>query len=115
MQTFAVDSNNDLFLTNGSITLAYDVYAVENVAKNAAQAQLGEMVLNTEQGIPNFQVVWVGTPNIPQFEIALRNTLLQISNVTGISSLTTTIANNVLYYTAVILTTYGAATANGGL
>jgi hypothetical protein len=113
-QTFATDSNNDLYLGNdGNIVIDNNLLAVRDICANAAKAQLGEMVLAVDQGIPNFQSVWSGNPNIAQFEAALRTTLSNIENVVRIIELDTQINSDILSYHAVILTTYGQIIING--
>jgi len=115
-QTFAVNSNNDLYLdNNGNIAIATGVDAVSFDCQFAAKTQLGEMVLFTNQGIPNFQVVWVGSPNIAQFEAALRIAILNVPGVVDILNLSISFNDNILSYEITILTIYGEAYLNGRL
>lgn len=116
VRSLAVNSNNDIYVgKDGNLAIAYDIEATLFACAQAAKAQFGEMVLAVNQGIPNFQTVWVGAPNIPQFEAYLRAAILAVSGVVRIINLTTTIANNVLSYRIVILTNFGQAilTSNG--
>jgi hypothetical protein len=110
-KTFSVNSNNDLYLDEfGNIAFAYDLTAISQQCQQAAKTLLGEMVYNINQGIPYFQVLWIGTPNIAQYTSALRNAFLAVDGVLEVVELLTTQTNNTLSYTALIRTTYG----NGG-
>lgn len=118
VQTFAVNENNDLYIDdNGNIAIVYNQEAILQACKQAALTLLGEMVLQTNQGIPYMQAVWVGVPSIPAFEGALRASWLSVSGVTGISQLTTivgpymppgtNISITALSYSATINTIFG--------
>jgi len=120
VQTFAVNSDNDLYIdAQGNLAIVYDLQAVLQACKQAALTLLGEMVLQTTQGIPYLTAVWVGTPNIPAFEGALRTSWLAIQGVTGIIELNTviqpytvpgtTIPITALSYSATIDTLFGSA------
>lgn len=112
--TLAVNENNDIYLdANGNLALATGIDAVLILCARAAKAQLGEMVLNTDQGMPNFQTIWNGSPNVAQFEAALRRTLLQVVDVLGVTGIDVALTNNVLRYTATIITAYGEGVING--
>lgn len=119
VQTFGVNFNNDLFIDpqTGNLAIVYDITAVSQACKQAALTLLGEMVLQTNQGIPYFSAVWVGVPNIPAFEGALRSAWLAIQGVVGVSALTTrigpytvpgtTVPITALSYSATIDTIFG--------
>lgn len=113
-QTFATNSNNDLYIGNdGNLVIFTGINAVLQACSNAAKAQLGEMVLAIDQGVPNFQLIWKGAPNIPQWEAALITTLEEVDGVDHVESVTVTIINNVLTYIATIVTIYGTGEING--
>lgn len=115
-KTFATNANNDLYIgSDGNLVIHTGLLAVRDACSTAAKAQLGEMVLDINRGIPNFQTIWIGAPNIPQFETALRNTLQAVADVVEVISLTININSGVLSYTAVILTTYGQTFISGFL
>lgn len=106
--TVSADSNNDLFIgADGSLALVSGIEAVLQAAQQAAQTQLGEMVFATDQGIPNFQTVWNGAPNLSQFEAYLRRALLAVDGVVSVLDLVTTQSNNALSYRVTIQTIYG--------
>ena len=116
-----IAGTNDLFLNDaGNIAIAGSTQtnadqlnAVLMACATAAKAQLGEMVLQTNVGVPNFQLIWNGVPNIPQWRAALIAILRSVEGVVDVLSLTTSQATqNVLSYQAVILTQYGQGVVN---
>jgi hypothetical protein len=113
-RVFTVDENNDLVIgTDGKLSISADLDATMQACQQAAQAQLGEMILAVDQGVPNFETIWNGAPTTTQFEAYLRRQILAVDGVLDIVSLETSIANNVLNYTIVILTRYGEGAING--
>jgi hypothetical protein len=111
---FAVDENDDLYLDDaGNIAIVTGLEAVLQNCAHAVKAQLGEMILQTDQGMPDFQVIWNGNPNVSQFEASLREIILAQPNVISISELTTVINNNILSYTITIVTDFGEGAING--
>ena len=81
--------------------------------QTASLAQLGEMVLATTSGLPNFQAVWTGAPNLALWRQYLLNTLLGVEGVLAVSDLTVDRTGGVLSYRATIETTFGKTTVNG--
>lgn len=113
-QTFSVNSSNDLFLgIDGNISISYNIQAVLENCAHVVKVRLGEVALNTDQGIPYFEVVWNGVPNLIQFESAVRDALLQVEGVVEVVSFRTSIVDDALTYLAVIRTIYGEGTING--
>lgn len=122
MQTLSANVNNDLpgvayddiYLNSvGNISLSFDLQAVLEACAQAAQTVLGEIIFNVNQGIPFFQTVWNGVPNIPQYTAALRLAFLNVPNVVEVVSLMTSQLSNELQYTAVIRTVYGSGGISG--
>jgi len=112
--TFSIDQNNDLYLgSSRNLALASDLQAVLFVCQNAAQAIKGEMIFRPESGMPNFEAVWAGSPNIPAWEAAFRARVLTVDGVTGIKSFTGYRDGNSMRYTAEIITVYGTGAING--
>lgn len=121
-QCFAVDKKNDLFIgIKGNLAIVGALEATLQACAHSAKAILGEMVLNTNLGLPNFETIWVGVPNVAQWEAALRVAFQSVAGVIQVQSITITqveekkgnITNNALAYTATILTIYGTGTLNG--
>ncbi len=115
-QTLGVNSSNDLYIgANGNLVVLQGQNAVEAACQSASLAQLGEMVLATLAGIPNFQAVWVGTPNLAIFQSYLRQTIENVNGVLSVVSLSSSVSQNTLSYNAKISTIYGLAEINGAI
>lgn len=113
-KTFSTDDNNDLFISpDGNLSISTGLQSVLFACQTAAQAQLGEMVLAINKGVPNFETIWRSSGNIAQFEAYLRTTLLGVDGVREVSELVTTIGNNAVAYRATIVTVYGTGQING--
>lgn len=113
-QTFAVNSNNDLYIgKDGNLAIVTGLEAVLQNCAHVAQAILGSCVLQTNYGVPYFQLVFNGVPKIQQFQAALRQAFLGVDGVIDVISLTTTNEKDILTYQAVISTIYGNASLNG--
>lgn len=122
MKTFGANVNgnipgvafNDLYLDgDGNLVISFDIQAVLEGCAQAAQTILGEMVYDTSQGIPYFETVWAGVPNIQQYEAALRSAFLNVPNVVEVVSLVTNQVNHTINYSAVIRTTFGSTGLTG--
>lgn len=114
--TISTNNNNDIYLgANGNLAMSSGIDAVSNACKNAALAQLGEMIFAINDGMPNFQVVWKGAPNLPLFSSYLRDVLQGVSGVQQIESVAVYQDGDVLKYTATILTDFGVRQLNGNL
>lgn len=110
----AVNARNDLYVSSdGSLARSADLAAIEQAAKHAAQTLLGEMIYATDAGVPNFDVVWNGSPNLSQFDAFLRRALLGVDGVQQILELDVFKSGNGLGYRAVIQTIFGTAVLNG--
>lgn len=114
VQTFTCNDVNDIFIDpTGNLSISNGLAAVQGACLTISKSQLGEMVLQTLLGIPNFQAVWIGAPNYGTFSAYLRNALLNVAGVTNIKSLTVKPVSNTLGYTVTIATAYGEAEING--
>lgn len=110
MKTLATNGNNDLYVApNGLLSVSTDLAALAQTCEQVVKTMMGELILQTDQGIPNFQVVWSGAPNLAQAENALREALLGVEGVTNVPLLSAFVENNVLIYNATIETIYGEA------
>lgn len=113
MITFHAGENRDITVQGGKITMDSGIYAVMQSCDDAMRTVRGECPLNPTLGMPNFENIWSGTPNLAQFETAARVRLLDVPNVTAIQSFTASVSQNVLSYTVVIETAFGTGTLNG--
>ena len=110
VMTFATNSSNDIFIdATKNLVVLTGVNAVAGACNTISKAQLGEMVLTTTQGLPNFQSVWIGVPNLRIWQSYLQNALQNVEGVTQVSNITITPATGKLSYQANIQTIYDTA------
>lgn len=116
-QTFATSAaNNDLYLgPDNNLVLLTGLSAVVQAVTNACLVQLGECVLEQDEGLPNFQTVWVGTPDYAFWQSYLQDTILAVDGVTAVNSISINPQNNTLNYTANISTEYGVTNVSGSI
>ncbi len=114
--TIGVDENNDLYLgKDGNFVVLTGLPAILQLCKQASLVQLGEMIYRTNEGLPNFEALWNGSPNLKQYESALRITLLKVPGVKSVKNLVITKTKNILSYSVEILTEEGTGVVNGGV
>lgn len=112
---FAVNSNNDVFIGNdGNLAIVTDLDGTLQSCEHAVKTILGEMILAVDEGIPDFETVWNGVPNLQQYEAAIRSAILNIDGVVEITSFFTERDKGTLKYTAVIKTIYGVGSITNG-
>ena len=113
VQNFLTNSNNDLYIApNGNLAIGQGVAAVEAACASISKVSLGEECLSTVSGLPFFQSVFVGVPNLAVFNSALRAALLSVSGVAQVTGLTSSVGKNtdgqtVFSYKATIESIYG--------
>lgn len=112
-KTFGIDANNDLVISGRSMVVLSDLDAILQICAQCAKAILGEMVFNTEGGMPYFETVWVGGPSSAAFEAAFRLRIPQIDGVTEIQELTTGQVGDSMQYSATIVTVFGTGAISG--
>lgn len=114
MKTFSVDSQtSDLQTQNGFLVIATGRDCIAQQCSQAMRTILGEMLYAADKGIPYFQVVWTGSPNLLAFEAAARAALLAVPGVLFVNSFSARIAANELIYSVELSTTDGTVTING--
>lgn len=114
VQTLGTNTSNDIYLdSTGNLALLSGQSAVSNVAQNASLMQLGEAIYQTNLGLPTFETVFNGVPNLAIYEAYLRATLTAVPGVVQVTSITSKVANNTFSYTATIETIYGTTYLNG--
>ncbi len=112
----AIDNNNDMYLdSSNNIALLTGQDAVKQACLTAAQTQLGECFLEIGRGLPNFQLIWVGSPNYSAWQSYLVSTFLAVDGVVAVTSVGLNHQGNVLAYQATIETVYGAMFLSGVL
>ena len=113
-KAIAVNSANDMYMdVTNNLAVAYGLTATLQACAQAAKTILGEMIFQTDNGIPYFQQVFNGVPNIPQYQAALRVAWLAVADVIEVVSLTIIQVGNTLKYNATLMTDYGQGTING--
>lgn len=113
-RVLAVDENNDIYIgRDGRLAISAGLSAVLQACEHAAKAQLGEMIRATTSGMPNFDVLWNGAPNLTQFDAALRATLLSVVDVVRVVSLNVQNKAGVVSYYVTIETIFGEGGISG--
>lgn len=114
MISFAVNWDNDIHIGgDGNLALVRDEAAVKNCCMHYARALRGEMLHKMDRGIPYWKTTFGRDADIPMFESAFRERMLEIDAVLSVDAFSATIGNDTLNYTAVIRTIYGSITLNG--
>ncbi len=110
VQTFATAPiTNDITLgADGNLSVLSGLAAVEAACATATKAQLGEMVFAIDTGIPNFQTLWIGTPEYGLWKAAILKTLQGVPGVTAVTSLDLAVSGSTVSYVARIMTKYSA-------
>lgn len=112
-QTLGVNANNDIYIgANGNLVVLQGEAAVGAACLSTSKASLGEEVFAQNSGLPFFQAVFVGVPNLATYENALLTALLAVDGVVGVSNLTSSLSKNqqgrtVLNYSVTIENEYG--------
>jgi len=108
---FGVDSNNDLYLDRfGNVALVRDLQATLEACEHAIKTVSAECIFDQPRGLPYFEAVWSGSPNIQQYNFSATNALLAVDNVVSVPDFQSDIAGNTFGYVAVIETTFGIGT-----
>lgn len=116
MTGIALDENNDIYLDNqGNLALCKDIEAVKTAVSCETKTNYGEIILNTTKGIPYFETIFVAHPDIELWKSYMREAILAIPKVLGISDFKTYIdyQKSLLKYAVVINTEYGTEEING--
>ncbi len=107
MKSLATNTRNDIYIsTDGKLALALGIEAIKQNAQHAMQAQLGEMVLALDRGMPLREIIWHRT-NLAQFEAAARQTLRTVDGIVDIPDFEVAIIDGTLRYRATLKTIFG--------
>ncbi len=107
MKSLATNQRNDLYIgADGMLAVVSGIEAIKQNCQHAMQAQLGEMVLALDRGMPLREIVWHNT-NLAQFESYARQTLRAVDGVIDIPTFEVDIVNDTLRYHATIQTVFG--------
>ena len=107
-KTLACDSNNDLYIDKyGNIAIVSGRQSVLECCAHAMKTISKECVFDQPRGIPYFEAVWSGSPNIQQFNFASIQALSAVADVVSVPDFTSVVSDNKVSYRAVIETIYG--------
>lgn len=113
---FAVNENNDIYIDDtGKLATKTGFPATLQHCEHAMKTLLGEMVYAASRGIDYFGIVFIGSPNLLQFEAQARTTLLRVKDVEEILSFDAELLDNALEYTVEIKTIFGQDSINGNV
>jgi hypothetical protein len=113
VQSFDLSPSGDVYIgANGNLAVATGLQAIQDACLNVCRARLGEEVLTTGNGLPYFECVFNGSPNLAIFRSYLITVLNNVPGVTSVSDVAISIANNTLSFSATIQTIYGPATVS---
>lgn len=116
MTGIALDDNNDIFLdNNGNLALCRDIEAVKTAVSCETKTNYGEVILNTNLGVPYFETIFTAHPDIELWKSYMKEAILRVPKVLGILAFKTYIdyQKSLLKYTVVINTEYGTEEING--
>lgn len=106
MTSFATNANNDIYLdATGNLAMVTGIDAVKQDCEHIIKAQLGEMPLALDQGVPTLTTIWADW-RPAQFEAYARKMLLSVPGVVAVKGFTLTRAAGVASYLAEIQTIY---------
>lgn len=113
MISFERDANNDLTLNSrNDISMVSGLNACLQSCESAVSTILGEKIYNQNEGIPAFEIIWNGTPNLVQARLAIISTIEKVDNVLEVSNFDFIATDNEFKYTATIKTTFGLGNIN---
>jgi hypothetical protein len=115
-RVFTEDENNDIFLgPDNKLAISEDLQAVLQACQAAVEIQKGEAIYAQENGMPNRDIIWDGTPNLQKFEFFSRKQILNVSGVEEVVEFESAQVGDVIEYQALIKTIYGTGEINGGI
>lgn len=115
--SIGVNDDNDIYVSaDGNLVMVTGVTAVEQDCEHAMKAQLKEMFLQPDDGLPYLTDLWL-QKNIGKWKAAALVTLSAINGVVRVNSFVVLVNANQLTYSAQILTIYSAtlSTVSGTL
>lgn len=109
---------NDISLSSGQIAMSSGKAAHATIIECALRTRLGELPLDTEQGIPYFDTVFQSSRQIPSFEADLRARIEELPFVEEVGDLDTEFdrEKGVLRYSVTVVTNDGdEVSVSGGI
>lgn len=93
MSTLAIDNNCDLIIENGSLVLRTGPDELVQKLTVSLQFWLGEWFLDTRQGFPGYEIVYVKNPDLNRIRLLYRQLIQNTPGVDFIEELTLNLDN----------------------
>ena len=108
MQIFEENGKRDLFMNEqNQLGILTAEAGVAQATKSAVEIEIGSALYNVERGVALEESVRTGTANLQQFEFYARKQISSVPDVVAIVEFNAEISANTIFYTAIILTTFG--------
>lgn len=114
MKTMRLKDGDLCLCAEGNIEFMDGLQATMQTCENYARAALGEMVTQTDQGMPFFQSAFGRQPDVQLFEAWFRRRMAKVEGVVAVREFDAVIRDDELIYSAVIETVYGEGRLNSG-
>src|SRR6056297_1944374 len=86
--TFLLNKNNDFEIgQDGNLRIVSGQSAIQQLAKDYLEIYKNELYFQQAEGLPYFENIFNGSPNVYLFEKALRSRILSIPGVNRIETL----------------------------
>lgn len=113
MSTLKLTSTNDLYVgESGNMVLLTGLDGVIQDCENKMKGQLGEMMYQTDAGLPYMDFVFQSI-NLNAFRASAITQLLEVPNVLDVVSFDLTKVGETVTYKALIQTAFGLGVLNG--
>jgi len=86
MKSFALDSNNDILVQNGTFTLVEGAAETVQSVRCRLLMYMGEWFLDTTAGTPYFQEIFIKPANLANIESIFKQRILETDGVTKLNS-----------------------------
>ena len=114
MKTIARNSKNDIYLSAGQLAIVSGKEAQAQIIDAIVKTQKGELIYNTERGIPYFESVFDSRKKIGIWASAVSKAISDCDFVSSIKSFTYAVdTNNILSYNIEVVTSLGTVVING--
>jgi hypothetical protein len=86
-RSFLLTDDNDLDISTGTLQFASGLQAMKQAVRSSVLLILGEWFLNTDEGTPWRQTIWVKNPNMPLVKSAMRDAITRVEGVSALNAL----------------------------
>lgn len=81
MIDIALDLDNDILFGNGDLSFVKEDAAIRQNLKQLLQYFLGEWFLNTLEGVPYRQIIFVNNPSLDLIQTTIQNQILEAPGI----------------------------------